>query len=221
MNLDITQISMVYVENLQDWQNGDMSASRQVLKDLQVKMLIMIRNNDFKFANPIEKPLIKFKIAADEIKLIFNPITYLHLVNINKCFARPNVDSGDSEKGRMLERQNIFKNATMVDIVKKKGNTLKYWYKYVAVLSGSYIYFYNFEDYQIIAEVVAYFQQAFQADEPMKTEEEDSVSLSEESERQARRPSARFLHKQFNTLNYEEYFLIKGCQNIQNLKEYR
>ena len=128
MNLDITQISMIYVENLQDWQNGDMSASRQVLKDLEVKMLIMIRNNDFKFANPIEKPLIKFKIAADEIKLIFNPITYLHLVNINKCFARPNVDSRDSEKGRMLERQNIFKNATMVDKVKKKGNTLKYWY---------------------------------------------------------------------------------------------
>ena len=54
----------------------------------------------------------------------------------------------------------------------------------------------------------------------MKTEEEDSVSLSEESERRTRRPSARFLHKQFNTLNYEEYFLIKGCQNIQNLKEY-
>jgi hypothetical protein len=183
-------------------------------------MLIMIRNNDFKFANPIEKPLIKFKIAADEIKLIFNPITYLHLVNINKCFARPNVDSRDSEKGRMLERQNIFKNATMVDIVKKKGNTLKYWYKYVAILSGSYIYFYNFEDYQIIAEVVAYFQQASQADEPIKTEEEDSVSLSEESEKRTRRPPTRFLHKQFNTLNYEEYFLIKGCQNIQNLKEY-
>jgi hypothetical protein len=34
MNLDITQISMIYVENLQDWQNGNMSASRQVLKDL-------------------------------------------------------------------------------------------------------------------------------------------------------------------------------------------
>ena len=47
----------------------------------------------------------------------------------------------------------------MVDVVKKKGNTLKYWYKYVAVLSGSYIYFYNYDDYQIIEEVVAYFQQ--------------------------------------------------------------
>jgi hypothetical protein len=47
----------------------------------------------------------------------------------------------------------------MIDVVKKKGNTLKYWYKYVAVLSGSYIYFYNYDDFQIIEEVVAYFQQ--------------------------------------------------------------
>ena len=54
MNLDITQISMIYVENLQNWQDHGMSASRQVLKDLQVKMMIMIRNNDYKFENPKE-----------------------------------------------------------------------------------------------------------------------------------------------------------------------
>lgn len=104
MNLDITQISMIYVENLQNWQDHGMSASRQVLKDLQVKMMIMIRNNDYKFENPKEQPLIKFKIASDEIKLIFNPITYVHLVNISKCFSSTDCDSLDSERGKILER---------------------------------------------------------------------------------------------------------------------
>ena len=72
----------------------------------------------------------------------------------------------------------------MVDVVKKKGNTLKYWYKYVAVLSGSYIYFYNYDDDQIIEEVVAYFQQGqsrktsttIQNVEEDKSDNDDNIS---------------------------------------------
>jgi hypothetical protein len=122
------------------------------------------------------------------------------LANINKCFSSSEHNSPDSVRGKILERQNIFKNATMVDIVKKKGNTLKYWYKYVAVLSGSYIYFYNYEDYQIIREVFAYSQQSqnrkeanvgirkrrpsANIDDDEKSDNDDkSVSLSEESEK--------------------------------------
>jgi hypothetical protein len=75
----------------------------------------------------------------------------------------------------------------MVDVVKKKGNTLKYWYKYVAVLSGSYIYFYNYDDDQIIEEVVAYFQQGqsrktsttIQNVEEDKSDNDDNISHSE------------------------------------------
>jgi hypothetical protein len=29
---------------------------------------------------------MKLKIAAEELRLIFNPITYVHIVNIGKCF---------------------------------------------------------------------------------------------------------------------------------------
>jgi len=72
----------------------------------------------------------------------------------------------------------------VVDVVKKKGNTLKYWYKYVAVLSGSYIYFYNYDDDQIIEEVVAYFQQGqsrktsttIQNVEEDKSDNDDNIS---------------------------------------------
>ena len=54
----------------------------------------------------------------------------------------------------MKERLKIFKNASLMGIVKKKGNTLKYWYDYVAVLSNSYIYFYPIEDLEAITEAL-------------------------------------------------------------------
>jgi len=57
----------------------------------------------------------------------------------------------------MKERLKIFKNASLMGIVKKKGNTLKYWYNYVALLSNSYIYFYPIEDLEVIQEALEFF----------------------------------------------------------------
>ena len=68
-------------------------------------MMIMIRDEGYKkFENPILQPLMKVKVSADEIKLIFNPITYVHLANISKCFSSTDCDSPDSERGKILER---------------------------------------------------------------------------------------------------------------------
>ena len=54
----------------------------------------MIRDEGYKkFDNPILKPLMRVKVAAEEIKLVFSPITYLHLVNIGACFRRPEAES--------------------------------------------------------------------------------------------------------------------------------
>ena len=50
----------------------------------------------------------------------------------------------------MKERITILKNADLIQTVKKKGNTLSYWYSYTAVFSGSYIYFYSAEDADLI-----------------------------------------------------------------------
>jgi hypothetical protein len=58
-------------------------AKVQVLRDLHIKMMIMVKSSNYKFINPKEAPNIKFKIASDEIKLVFNPTTYVHLVNIS------------------------------------------------------------------------------------------------------------------------------------------
>ena len=42
--------------------------------------------------------------------------------------------------------------------MRKKGNTLKYWYDYVAVFSGSNIYFYPVEHSDLIQEVSKYYK---------------------------------------------------------------
>ena len=83
-----------------------------------------------------------------------NPLIYLHFFNIVDVFSRPLAKSGDEEKLKQDERKHIFKNAKKIDIIKKKGDTLKYWYNYIAVFSGSYIYFYPVEFYDSVKEIV-------------------------------------------------------------------
>ena len=82
VNLDMSKISMLYTEHLSNYEQE----SKVVLKDLNIAMMIMIRDESKKFVDPVSKPLIKFKISTDEIKLFFTPITYRHLVNISSCF---------------------------------------------------------------------------------------------------------------------------------------
>lgn len=111
----MTNISMVYTENLRTWQEGGASSTRQVLKDLHIGMMIMIRDEGYKkFENPVLKPLMKVKVAAEEIKLVFSPITYLHLVNLGACFRRPEAESEEAGQAKMKERIEIFKNASLV-----------------------------------------------------------------------------------------------------------
>ena len=46
---------------------------------------------------------------------------------------------------RVNEQRHIFDKAKFASVVKKKANTLRIWYGYLAVLSGSYLYFYALE----------------------------------------------------------------------------
>ena len=118
-----------------------------MLKDLNIAMMIMIRDESKKFVDPVNKPLIKFKISTDEIKLFFTPITYRHLVNISSCFkSQLDPDSTFYVDSRAKENKDIIKEAQLIIPVKKKGSKFQYWYQYVAVLSGSYIYFYPYKD---------------------------------------------------------------------------
>ena len=143
INLDMSKISLLYTEHLSNYEEE----SKVVLKDLNIAMMVMIRDESKKFVDPVNKPLIKFKISTDEIKLFFTPITYRHLVNISSCFkSQLDADSTFYVDSRAKENKDIIKEAQLIIPVKKKGSTFQYWYQYVAVLSGSYIYFYPYKD---------------------------------------------------------------------------
>ena len=72
-----------------------------------------------------------------------------------------------------------------MDFVRKRGNNLHYWYDYVAIFCGSYIYFYPISDK--IVKVV--------------TKEKEQINYLE-------------------SIDYEEYFLLKGCNRVENYADY-
>ena len=82
---------------------------------------------------------------------------YNRLINIVEVFDRPLAKSGDVEKGKMAERLHIFQKASMIAEVRKRGTTVKYWHDYIAVFSGSYIYFYPAEDAKLIQDLSLHF----------------------------------------------------------------
>ena len=121
--------------------------------------------------------------------LVLTPLTYCHLLNMVDVFVRPQADSGDETKLKYNERQHIFENAMKMDFVRKRGNNLHYWYDYVAVASGSYIYFYPISNKMV--EVVK-----------NKTKEKGQINYME-------------------SVDYEEYFLLKGCNRVENYAQLR
>ena len=48
----------------------------------------------------------------------------------------------------------------MITEVRKRGTTVKYWHDYIAVFSGSYIYFYPSDDKELIQELSLHFNVA-------------------------------------------------------------
>jgi hypothetical protein len=92
--------------------------------------------------------------------------------------------------------------------VKKKGSAIKYWYKYLAVFSGSYIYFFNVDDATAIQEIVEHLQKG---DESFATTELKSTPSKAMNKQ---------MQRQFSTLEYEEYFLIKGCSQVAGFRDY-
>jgi hypothetical protein len=90
--------------------------------------------------------------------VFLNPLIYAHLINIAEIFLRPLAKSGDVQKLKENENQHILKHATKVCFVKKKGTTLRFWYEYIAVFSGSQIYFYSKDKKMVIQEVLTILQ---------------------------------------------------------------
>jgi len=154
VNLDVTSIGMTFVPKLQQW-FVEKEHSQQVLSDFRVKAMVMLRDKG-QFTDPLEQPLMKLRAEAEEIKLEFTPAAYVNLVNISHCFSR--LDAADaSTRSKAFERRAIFSEAVLAEGVKKKGNTIRHWFTYVAVFSGSYVYFFDVEQAALIDEAMQYF----------------------------------------------------------------
>ena len=89
---------------------------------------------------------MKFKIFTDKLIFVFTPITYVHLMNISKCVQVQGSQSKESKQGIIQERYRLFKNAKSMDMIKMNSSANLTWKPYLALISGSYIYFLKIED---------------------------------------------------------------------------
>ena len=217
INLDLTQIQMAYTDHLQAWKSNQ-GSSKKVLKDLNIRLIIMIRDDSTNKGDQ-QRPLMQFKAHSTQLKLVFDPITFVHLANIGQCFkARSKELTNTNSTWAMKEKIRILRNAQVVYRVKKKGGALSYWDSFVAVLSGSYIYFYSPDDAELLKDAITFLQQPendeseslSQSDEDLNFRKEFSLS----KDAVGKLPLVR-------NLDYLEYFLVKGCTKIQSYEEYK
>lgn len=121
--------------------------------------MIKIKEPGFKFDKPNEDVAdITYELSLNRAHIYLNPLIYCHLVNMSEVFSRPLASSGDAQKLKHNERKHIFQEATRYEMVRKKGNTIRWWYDYIAVFSGSYIYFFPWEDRAVIEEIMEFYR---------------------------------------------------------------
>lgn len=153
--------SVYFTENLAKWWNPKADSPKNtigVLEKFEIDLMIKIKDSGFKFDQPsTEVSEITFDFSLNQGHIYLNPLIFNHLVNISTIFKRPLASSGDEQQLKHNERKHIFQEATKFEIVRKKGNTIRFWYEYIAVFSGSYIYFYPRDDHAVIEEIIEFY----------------------------------------------------------------
>ena len=65
----------------------------------------MIKDSTNEIKNPDSNPIVHIKISADYVRVFFNPVIYMHLLNIYDCLKVENdgeFESKQEEKLRIL-----------------------------------------------------------------------------------------------------------------------
>lgn len=91
------------------------------------------------------------------MRVYFNPIIYVHLLNIYDCLkieSGLDFESKEAEKIRILQIINIFKNSIIIENVQTKMKKETFWHDSLAVLSDTYIYFYHIDHAEKIQSVI-------------------------------------------------------------------
>jgi hypothetical protein len=159
VNISIKGTQLQYFDSLIIWKKYELDSIRATLENEEIFNCL----ND-KVFNVIEELEIYFKIGkklkqetyflkdldqanmtiegkVSDVRVNMTSQRYNSLINFNKMIEI----SGKNLTSKIMlhEKQDILNAATKTGIIRKRGATIQYWTKQYAVLSGSYLYFYN------------------------------------------------------------------------------
>lgn len=159
MNVSISGIQFQYFESLFLWQEYEMDSDRDslhsseffqcinkslfnVIEELEIKFRLGQRKKEVALTIDKDKYaqfIVEGKVS--DIKVNMTSERYNSLINFSKMIE---ITSNNFSSNIILhEKDQILKMAVKTGDIRKRGDTLEYWDAYFAVLSGSYLYFYN------------------------------------------------------------------------------
>lgn len=158
INVSIKGTQFQYFESMKLWQKYEKDSLRQSLQDDEI-----FNGLNKSVFNVIEELEMYFKLGqrkklaligheenshaefvvdgkVSDIRVNLTSERYNSLINFNKMIE---ISSKNFTNQILLhEKEDILNAATMAGYLRKRGDTLQYWNKQFAVLSGSYLYFY-------------------------------------------------------------------------------
>ncbi|CDW90143.1 vacuolar protein sorting-associated protein vps13 [Stylonychia lemnae] len=140
--IQISQIMMRYIKSYKQWVESYNPKSLSVIREFKLQLILSLRKNSaIKSAN-IPEIIMDGKMS--KLKLFFNPHIYNQFLNISRLLSMESTSQNNGEQQHLVnEKFQVLEMATQTGQIKKKGNTIKFWYSYFGVLSGAYLYFYE------------------------------------------------------------------------------
>lgn len=163
LNVSIKGTQLQYFESLRLWQRYERDCLRvslagdELFNGLNQSVFNVIEELDMFFKFGIKKKLMtltdeknlhaQFVIEGNvsDIKVNMTSERYNSILNFNKMIEMSSKNF--TSKIILHEKEDIMNMATSTGYLRKRGDTLQYWRKQYAVLSGSYLYFYP-EDFE-------------------------------------------------------------------------
>jgi hypothetical protein len=121
--------------------NGLNSRVFNVIEELEMYFKIGKLKENYAITADCEKTAqFVFEGNVSDIRVNMTSERYNNLINFNKMIE---ISSRDfTSKILLHEKEDIINMATKTGFLRKQGDTLQYWNRQYAVLSGSYLYFY-------------------------------------------------------------------------------
>ena len=187
---------LFFTEDLRDyWENTDASTNDNlwpVLSQVTLDVAIRSKNSAHKFENVRVVPDFSMEFKVDTGCIRLTPLVYNYVFNIASCFFRPVAEAGDVAQLQVSEQRHIFRNIKSMTMCRKRANHLKVWYRYIAIVSGSYLYFYPINKKTLkLYEKLNVMSASAEGRQMINVDDHEALDLQ--------------------GVCYEEYFLLKGC----------